>query len=245
MEAEKLGRHRQAARHLRRDTAAWGMRPLDRELTVHTGCPSMERAAGPLDGPRGLGPGSCLAGSAERPGKRFCALILPAGSLAPECLGPGHHCQESRALQGPLGDAHVIASQLAEEQRARRNQPSQEWGRLPALSPLGPVPAALLGLLPPPSALPSPPLQPPSATRRAPGCRPHARLTDMRTTPSLAPRTPPSGGVWRVQATASPPTPTADIAKPPGRTSGCSEHSLQDLNTSGEQACTHGGHQPQ
>lgn len=55
IKAEKLGHHRQAARHLRRDTTAWGLRPLDRELTVHTGCPSMERAPGPLERPSGSG----------------------------------------------------------------------------------------------------------------------------------------------------------------------------------------------
>lgn len=55
MEVEKLGRHHQAARHLRRDTTAWSLRPLDHGLIVHTGWPSTERATGPLEWPWGSG----------------------------------------------------------------------------------------------------------------------------------------------------------------------------------------------
>lgn len=245
MEAEKLGRHRQAARHLRRDTTAWGMRPLDHELTVHTGCPSMERAAGPRMalGVWDLGHAWQALLSARARGFALSSYLLALwlqnawgrGTIARRA----EHCRARSGMPTSQQASWRRSREPGETSPARSGAgcpPSHPWGR--SLRP-----SLACSLLPLPCPARPSSLHQPLGELQAPGPVP-----DLQTREPL-PTLPPglrlqvvSGGV---QATASPPTPTADIAKPPGRTSGCSEHSLQDLNMSGEQACTHGRHQPQ
>lgn len=190
MEAEKLGRHRQAARHLRRDTTAWGPRPLAPELTVHTGYPRTERAVGPPEWPSG-------SGSWAMPGRLCWAPRQEVLRSHPTCwlsgsrmAGAGAPLPGEPSVAGPTrGRPHPstsagggVGSQVnpARGGAGPAARPPHPWGQ-----PLRP----LLGRLPPPSALPGLPLQPPSATRRAPGSRPRATLTDVRAPPDLAPRT--------------------------------------------------------
>ena len=190
MEVEKLGRRRQAARHLRRDTTAWGLRPLAPELTVHTGYPRTEKAAGPPERPSG-------SRTWAMPGRLCWAPRQEVLRSHPTCWLSGSRMAGAGALlpgepsvagltrgrprpSTPAGGGVGSQVKPARAGAGSAAHPPHPWGQ-----PLQPF----LGWLPPPSALPSLPLQPPSATRRAPSSRPHARLTDMRAPPDLAPRT--------------------------------------------------------
>lgn len=115
----EAGRHRQAARHLRRDTTAWGLRPLAPELTVHTGYPRTEKAVGPPERPSG-------SRTWAMPGRLCWAPRQEVLRSHPTCWLSGSRRSGARALlpgepsiAGPPGAAHVPASRLEEEWGAR------------------------------------------------------------------------------------------------------------------------------
>lgn len=170
MEAEKLGRHRQAARHLRRDTTAWGPRPLAPELTVHTGYPRTERAVGPPEWPSGSGscamPGRlCWAPRQEvlrshptcwLSGSRMAGAGAPLPG-EPSVAGPTRGRPRPSTSAGGGAGSQVKPTQGGAGPAAR---PPHPWGpcgpsSAGSLLPL-PCPACPFSLRQPPGELPAP-----------------------------------------------------------------------------------------
>lgn len=139
MEAEKLGHHHQAARHLRRDTTAWGLRPLDHGLIVHTGCPSTERAAGPLEWPWGSGIWAMPGGLCWVPGQEVLHFHPTWRLSGSRMAGAGAPLPGEPSIAGPARGPP--ASQHASWRRSREPgetspggsgagcPPSHPWGQ--------------------------------------------------------------------------------------------------------------------